>query len=516
MTKAQRIASSLYEQINAAWAQDDPLRTRWEQKRNEYIGSERRGPMGGVQAEDQSNSLDIPLGFLHINTLIPTIFAKDPVIDAYPATDADAPNAPIWEGLINQTLPLIRFKQIIKACHKDCMIYGEGWKKYGWSGRSKAKDPSPPVPGENGTAPPQDFVSQALSAQGYLVQPGPVPRPKPSRTLPSTGEASSAPLTWLLKDGPWVSRLAPQDVVVDPWSPDRDPTMARFIAIKFIKPLAEVRATPGYKIPANFKPKRGQSGGTEFMWSAGMVTADDSGKGRRDGGGELPGNPVVFWEVWVYDLYLENEENPEGDPIRVYRRVLTLLDGADEPIRDVGWEELLGTDYVGYPIHRIAANEVPDEPPMGELEATGPLQDAINTLARKALANINRFARMGLVDSKALVDGETALERLKKGEDGTYEKTKGSPKDVFAPLPSPGNSPETYTMLNTLMEVYQLVSGISANRKGEADARTATEARIIEGATSIKVQEKDDSVRDFCEAGIMTLIALFKSFVDRQ
>jgi len=451
----------------------------------------------------------------HVRTLVPTLFAHDPWIDCLPPTDADAPNAPIWEGLINHSLPLMKFKREIKRCVTDAVVYGEGWKKYGWAGRQRYDERSEgPTADGPVAAPPTDFFSQALSMSGYLTGGSQPTSTNSSRRgtsgrnrLPkSTSEAGGDPITWLLKDGPFVSRLAPHNVVVDPLVPDRDPLNARFLAIRYLKPLSEIRATPGYKVPKILSDKntlRTQS--SPFLFTPGFP------RGERDKLEEERQFPEylhmgVLWEVWVYDLV----------DLGVHRRVITLLEGAETPIREVSWESMLGTADSGYPIHRLAFNDVPDEPPMSEIESIADIQHMLTWLVRKTLANCNRFSRMGVINEKALSEPGIAQEQLRLGADGTFIKVKGDPTNVVVPIVFPTMSSDANNMISLMFDAFDRVGGVSENRKGETGARTATEAKIIEGGQNVSTSEKLSIVQDFCEDGVYTLISMFQAFVDRD
>lgn len=517
--------SMLVAWIEAGWRRDEGLRRRWDYWRDMLVGEFRRQGVDGGALKGAGVDLDkmtINLVYLHARTLLPTLFAQDPYVDALPPTDADAPNAPVWEALINHTIPLIRYKREIKRIVMDAITFGEGWDKWGWSGRTRPsqKSKAPPSPTVQPTyqrAPASDFISQALSLAGYQVgEPiggGPAESPSRARRIePSTGESGADPVSWLLKDGPFCVRMAPHDVVVDPLSPDRDPQTARFIAIRYLKPISEVKATPGYKLPTDFVNKRtaGFSGGAgQFNYAPWSMTGERA-KLDTERTQDIPEHlgMCVLWEVWVLRLV----------DLGLYRQVITLVEGCERPVRMVSWEDMLGTDEGNYPIHRLAFNEVPDEPPMSEFEAWAPMQDMLNWLVRKALANVNRFPRQSLVNEKALVNPATSIAAIEKGTDGYAHKVKGADlTQVIAPVEYPSAaSNDANGLVSFLWDSIQAISGISENRKGQAASRTATEAKIIEGGSAVREQEKQTVVQDFCEEGINTLISLFQAFVDRD
>lgn len=506
--------------ISIGWKRDQGLRQRWDYWRDLLVGEFRRqgytgafrnfasGPDGSDSAAPDINRLTLNLIYLHTRTLVPTVFAKDPYIDALPPTESDAPNAPIWEALINNLLPLMKFKKEAKKITTDAIVFGEGWGKLGWSGRLTHEDDSG-LPGGNGTAQSKapDFFQQALQLAGLQVGEAvapPAPRAKRQRIAPTSSEAGGMPVTYLMRDGPFIARLPPHAVVVDPLSADRDPATARFIAVRYLKPIQEIRATPGYDVPEKLdQTKLLNTQSSPYSWLA--DGSDRTGVSQHI---EFPSTLglAVLWEVWVYQLV----------DLGLYRQVITLVEGADRPIRMVSWDKLLGSNHIGYPFKRLVFNEVPDEVPMSEYEGWADIQMMINWLVRKALLNVNRFAQITLVNEKAFTETQKAVQEIKLGADGAIIKVKGSVEGVAKALEFPHSSSDANAMLSLLIDMADKISGISENRKGESGARTATEARIIEGGASVKISERLDSVEDFCIECVYTLISLLQAFVDRK
>jgi hypothetical protein len=509
----------LFGWIEAGWRKDDVLRSRWERFRKMLTG---RFGDAGMTAEAlmrrgvDLDALSVNLAYLHARTQLPSIFAQDPYVDAVPPRESDAPNAPVWEALLNQALPSLKFKEECKRVVLDALVFGEGWLKWGWAGRAKFSDQGEEAPQEPSAVDQGGFIQQALSMQGYqlgapLSGAKRTPRSR-GRRRSNTGEVGADPVSYLLRDGPFCARMAPQNVVVDPLSPDRDPLRSRFVALRFLKPYEEIKHTPGYTLPGNFEDLKASGAHgfstlhTPFNLSSFTMPGERSGSDEsRKQASPTSGGIGVVWEVWVCQL----------DDLGLRRRTITLLEGADRPLRDVDWDSMLGDDWAGYPIHRLAFNDVPDEPPMSDFEAWAPLQQMLDLLVRRTLANIARYPKITAIDLKACVDGKQARAVIENGEDGGLIETKGPPRDVVMPLEFPQVTAEAVQMLNYMDEMTRYISGTSENRRGEAAARTATEAKIIEGSASVREREKVVTVQDFCEDGLNTLVLLFQSFVDR-
>lgn len=460
-----------------------------------------------VVSPDIDSAVRVNLSYLHARTLAPTLFAKEPYVDCQPETDADAPSAPIWEALINNTIAIIKFKRQARLAIQYAIPAGEGWIKVGWTG------PTQPVtaPGPTPTQSP-DFFEEAVRASGHALD-APPPQtaeaPKAPRTkkgIRATGDLGN-PASWLLRNGPFVVPVDPRDVIVDPLVEDRDPLRARFVAIRYYRPLSEIRATPGYEVPRDLDKSKLRDATTgDFLYSptTTYTVRDKERKNLTD----LPDGLILgtIWEVWVSEM----------TDIGVHRRVITLLEGAERPIRDVPYDQVLGKHFIGMPVYRLALDETPGGPPMGEFDAWASLEDTMTWLLRKALSSVKRYSRTVAINPDKLVNAKTAMDQLRAGADGTVIEVRGDVREAIVPVPWPTNSADHYQLMQLTGELAQLISGISENRKGEATARTATEAAIIEGATKVKMEDKQDIVTDFCEDVLYGIVALLASFVTRE
>jgi hypothetical protein len=512
--------SELFGWVKSGWKKDESLRQRWNHWRDLLVGRFRRRGMDEATIKAAGvdlDSLSVNLVYLHARTQLPAIFARDPYVDVLPAKESDAPNAPVWEGLLNQALPTIGFKRECKRTVLDAICFGEGWHKWGWTGRNRYdQDSEEPLNGAAATPmAPTGFIAQMLATSGYqLGASAPSSKPKSrARRRQSTGETGADPVSHLLRDGPFCVRMAPHNVVVDPLSPDRDPLRSRFIALRYVKPLSEIKRTRAYHIPSNIMELgRGSYNGFNTFSTSSfsyLPYADPTERGGTDEQRYKNGltGMGILWEVWAYDLDLSD--------LHLHRQMVTLLEGAPTPLLSVSWDEMLGENWSTYPIHRLALNEVPDEPPMSDFEAWAPLQEMADRLVQRTMEGITNTGRITAIDTKACVDGKMAIAIIEGAERGTIE-VKGPPKDIVMPLEFPQVTAESQAMLGYLIETAKEISGVTENRRGAATARTATEAKIIEGSASVREQEKLDIVQDFCEEGIMTLVGLFQSFVDRD
>lgn len=502
--------------IDSAWQRDESLRRHWDDNARRYTGPD----VPKEKAEDPDNFGGINLAFLHARTLLPTIFAKDPYVKVKPPREEYAYDAPIWEALLNTSIKKAKFKGQVKRAVLDAIICGEGYVKTGWVADKEE-------PGQSRTGPerPLGVLESSLMTQGFDIQNGALNAlQKPTRTpatreMRTRSELGRNPVTWLKYGAPFVQRVRPHDIIVDPLVGDRDTARARFVAIRYVKPLAELRANPEYRIPEQFdrtKLIRGTSfnkGRITYTSPLGRPEPDDVEENSwLPSGVDL----AITWEVWAYEL-IDGAAGEDGAFV-LQKRVLTLMEGAEIPIRQpVDWKDIVGRDVDGYPIHRVAFNEVPDRPPMGEFDSWATLNDQINWAMRRGLMNLKRYTRGTAIDVTKLdvASKQRTLGIIRDGEDDWVAEVTGP--GAIEPINSANiNAPDIYNMLQYLGNMAQLVSGLSEQRKGEAGARTATEAAIIEGASKVKLTEKEDIIDDWCTDIAYGVAAIIKSKATRD
>lgn len=512
----------LHAWINHGLEKDRELRARWSRSEAMVRGvTDKPLPSNPTAPVESPNRMSgIPYPNLHIRTLLPTIFAREPYFVAEAPREEYTYDAPVWEAIINHAIRKMRFKQEAKAAILDAEIYDEGWIKCGWIDEEPGEDTEEQSPNRR-----LDVVESALLTEGYDIQNGVInqlsgrngTRTRESESAPrSSGQPGHDPITWLSDGCPFAVRHPPSDVVVDPLVPDRNPLRARFVAFRYVKPLDELRATPGYKLPDDNRLNQSslrKSGASAHLLTFGAPGRVHPGEDspRNDPNVPLPESVMLatIWEVWIYQMA----------DLGLSKQVVTLLEGHDEPISGpIPWRDYLGKDVAGYPIARLQFNPFPDQPGMGELESWADQNDLLNWAVRKALANINRFSRQGEVDIsklKDVADADKTIEKLKLGEDGTFIKTTGA--GAITPVRFPENSADTYQIINFMAETIREVSGLSDNRRGmTGDRVTATEAAITEGGAKIRLTEKEDIIKDWCIDIGYIIAGICKNKISRQ
>lgn len=427
----------------------------------------------------------------HIRTLVPTLFFQDPYIE----TSSDNPHykdsAPVWEALINLVLRRINYKKETKRQVLDMATYPEGWKKW--------------------------FIVKPETSEG--VELGTEKIEKTDKTassgpLTEAGGASGPP-SWSVNGAPACARIPSQQMIIDYVSSDRSLETARFVAVRYRKLRSELLADPRYKkavIEKKGENAQTYGGNTVPPLKGGSVTnnRDSAADFWKNDGIPSPETGDEFetvYEVWVYQLV----------ELGLYKQMVVLMEGCDEPIRDPeGWEEYLGPHVSRYPFTRGVLNEVPDELPTSELGAWHTLQSGLNYLMTKLMSMVSAQRQIVAYNPSELKNPNKAKETMLNGPMRALVETTGDPTNVFAAVQNPPISQDHYQLVQLVHMFMQQVSGFGQNRRGGTGARTATEASLIEQGTQIKTDEKTDVVADVIKEDAEIVIGMLRHLVPAE
>ena len=435
------------------------------------------------------------LAYAHLRTTLPTRFFKEPTIVTRSRNVDKKAQVEFWRRLMNALNERNGYKRQTKRCILDAIISAEGWKKI--------------------------IVSQANTDAGFEDTPPKLGRKaKELKEGPQT-EAGIGPSEWsdkMIVSSVWVPTV---NVIVDVQTPGRDiySGNCRFIAIRYLKNVAELRADPRYRLPPE----------DELDKTAFVFTKDGKASGGFSGGVRLSAKHVVqlgsdsklremgadedmtwIYEIWIYQLVIDDPK------IRMFKQMVVLMDGADKPIRDpIPWDDLYGVGFPGWPIHKIELNEVPQDYPQGEIEAWYPLLQAVNWVLSRAMSHLDSTGTIDIIDASALKNPKKAEKDIKEGKTITQLLIKsGRAQDAVNRLSAPPVQKDLFLLMTPLITMIERVSGVSRNRQQQAGIRTATEARNIENFSQVVEAEKVDTVADFLKADAIKMAATIKSIAD--
>ena len=270
---------------------------------------------------------------------------------------------------------------------------------------------------------------------------------------------------------PFMKRTSPWEVGIDPVARETDLSDASYIWFMVITPLEKARQDPllDKTKRMHIKPQAIQ----DFL--------PKHVKERMDKH-ELKGfEYAVLFEIW------------DRDNKRLY-----VTDREGNIYRDSEWPyDLRGM----FPLVIITFNNVSDEIyAMSEADFIKDLQLEASEKRSQQLNHTRRWNRKYWAPPDMADDDKNALER---GEDGTVVRASVQPQPIAdAPLPN-----DVTNEIGMIQSEVKETSGISAYQRGgsEKNVYSATEAKIIDSAANIRVEERRGVVADAIAMGAQIL-----------
>ena len=162
----------------------------------------------------------------------------------------------------------------------------------------------------------------------------------------------------------------------------------------------------------------------------------------------------------------------------------------------------------------LGFDDVPDESfPIGIIDQIKSKAEAYNKTLSYMVNHIGRFNRKYKALKGAMDEAE--LEKWERGEDGVTVTVKDMNMGP-EPISDAAINPDVYNVAGLLKREITEDVGVSAyNRSGrEPGVDTAFEANLIQGGADIKIQEKRDTVREFCIRLIKKLNQILRDNAD--
>lgn len=401
----------------------------------------------------------------HVRTLVPTLFFQNPSVDCAPTAPIHVGKETTWNGILNNTLDKIGFAEELKRAVLDAVVYQEGVVK--------------------------DVVNRV--------------------DTPNSEVNSSGPSVWLSRGAPVHVRISPAQLLVDYLVTDRNVDDARFIAIRYKKPLQELKKHPiyGKNIERDYKvadktPTTGNLVGANINdfedWE------DIETKTYGDTGEEL----VCIYEVWIHQLISTDGKT------ELYRQMCVLMEGQQKPIRELeSWDSVMGEGFDRFPVTRLVLNPIPDKLPSSELGIWQQLQVALNWLMSRITQLVENDRLLYAVDPSKIKNFEKFKNKFYKGDSRELVEVTDMNNPIAVIQPTFVGR-DNYSLVNMLQQYIQQVSGIGQNRRGGSGIRTATEASLVDEGTRIKTDEKVDSVATFIKTILGKTALMIRGITKRE
>lgn len=440
------------EKINAArkWRRDEGYDDDWRR----YIDLYRGRHYEYLTEEDR---LLVNISFSTINVIAPSVAVNYPKITVNARKPEDAPRAIITEAVVNYWWRHYDCRPEFRRAVKDFLIVGHGWVKCGYRYVEESEDGAPER--ANDDAPAIDLeVSEANDVE---------------------------PTVLVVEDRPFVERVSPFDVFVDP-----DATSMQdinWVAQRVRRPLKEVRADKRYNSAArkDCSPSSWGRISDEYVFHR-----------------EVRDKEEQYVEVWeFYDLRK--------------RTLAVFADGGDQFLiapRKMPYA-------FGHPFVMIRNYDIPDEfYPMGELEAIEPLQRELNETRTQMMNHRKRFARKYLFKESAFDSQGRSLLASEADNVMIPVQSDENLNNVIAPLPAVITPPEFYNQSAMISNDIETISGVSEYMRGQMPEmkRTATEASIIADAANARAADKLATIELAISMVASRLVQLAQQFMDTE
>ena len=404
----------------------------------------------GLTDEDK---IAVNICFATINVIGPSIAVNYPKIVVNPTGPEHSDAAEIVEAVVNYWWRRYDVLPEFQRAVKDFLIFGFGWLKTGY----RFVEEEVPRGADEIEA---EFERLRDEADAYAVA-----RPDLAGELPTDEELrASIPATKKIisHDAPFVERVSPEDVYVDPEATSMQDL--KWIAQRVIKTHDELVEDPNYNPSAVRKAKPDSRADEETFAPARSLFEPDNKDFYR----------YTIWEF--YDL-------------RTGIMCVFADEGGDEFLIDPTPQP-----YVfGHPFVMLRNYEVPYSfYPMGELEALEPLQHELN-MTRTAMFNDRKqFRRAWLIRESAFDEAGRAAIRSDVDNRVIPVQGTGPLEDAIAPLPTHQPNPQLYQDTEIIQNDAILVSGVNEYMHGVLPEirRTATEAAIIQDIANARAADK--------------------------
>ena len=399
----------------------------------------------------QEDRMLVNISFATINVIGPSVAVNHPKITVSARRPDDGDKAIITEAIINYWWRHFDCQKQMRRAVDDYLIIGHGWLKVGYR-----------------------FIEEERLSKLTTEENGEIADPE-------QGTSSETNLV-VIEDRPFVERVSPFDVFVDPDATSVDDM--KWIAQRIRRPMIDVKNDPRYARQA----RNDCQASTYSKWAA------EDGKPRQS-----KDEQDAYVDVWeFYD---------------VKRQTMSVFaDGGEafliNPIK---------MPYAfGHPFVMLRNYDIPEHfYPMGELEAIEPLQYELNATRSQMMNHRKRFSRKWLYKESAFdQDGRAALE---SDEDNVMVPVVSDEPlgGVVSSMPAVVNPPDMYNVSGLILQDIDRISGVAEFMRGGSSeiSRTATESAMMQDAMNARTSDKLAEIERGIAVAAKRLIALAQQYL---
>lgn len=400
-----------------------------------------------------AQSISIPLVplnlvFAYVKTEIARLYFHNPWITISPRKSDDISSAKIAEVVINDVWKKLKLKIQGKLALRDALLVGHGWIKVGYTM-------------EEGTV--ESRPTEVKRGRG---------RPKKEESIVDTNVC-------IKSESAFAYHVPYKNVVFDPSAVWPSMETARWVAIKWEKPLRAVKESGIYDHVDDIKP------------------ASDGDSMKEPNKDQTNITKAVGWEIYDLD----------------HMKVLTVSPGCKYKLREIDYPDYLNKEL---PLVEFSFNPIPDEPyAMSDIAAHEPQIIELSKMMCIMINHLKRWNRQIFMKPGLMTDENKT--NFKNANDGAIIEIQGDPqKDFFIPPYAPVQQ-DIYGVWNLCMEMWKNICGqgnMHRGAEGKAATRTLGELRAqLEGGRS-RSDEKLDVLEDSLEEVARKLLFIIQTKYD--
>ena len=441
------------------WRKEEKYDKLWRRMIDLYRGKH-------FKDESPEDRMLINAAFSTINVIAPSVAVNHPKITVGARKSEDGDKAIITEAIINYWWRHYDCQKHLRRAVDDYLIIGHGWLKVGYKFvEEERKKPMEPAHSETPMGEEQEMQDTGETDLDAVAEDTPM-------------ETEIV----VLEDRPFVERVSPFDVFVDPDATSLDD--AKWIAQRIRRPLVDVRSDQRYNRSA-----RMDAAATQYNKWAGDNERPRQSKDEKD----------AYVDVWeFYDI--------KRGTMSVFANGCDgfLVNPSPMPYA------------FGHPFVMMRNYDVPEHfYPMGELEAIEPLQYELNATRTQMMNHRKRFSRKWLYKETAF-DGP-GRDALESDEDNVMVPVISDEplQAVVQAMPAVVNPPDMYNITSQIMQDMDRVSGVAEFMRGGASEinRTATEAAMMQDAMNARTSDKLAEVERAIASAAKRLVGLAQQFM---
>lgn len=385
--------------------------------------------------------------FSTVNVIAPSISVNYPKITVAAVNPDNAPNAVIAEAVVNYWWRHRDIKAQFRRAVKDLLIVGHGWVKVGYR-----------------------YVEEERIGDDEDVND------------PTAIENYSTTNNNVLEDAPFVERLSPFDVFVDPDGTSMDDI--KWIAHRTRRPIGDVRTDRRYNRTAREEVQ---------AVSYSRYSVDEPAHRKINDKDEGYADIFEFYDLRNNTVSVFAEG---GESFLIKPRQMPYA--------------------FGHPFVMLRNYDIPDQfYPVGDVEAIEPLQRELNATRTQMMNHRKKYARKYLFRETSLdSNGRAAME---SDEDNVMVPVIGDAPlaDVVQPFPALMNPPEFYNQSSLIEQDINTISGVAEFMRGSVSEirRTATEVGLLQDAANARTADKLATVENGIAQIGRKLLALSQQFL---